>query len=496
MIAPTGSTIDLILQGGYDPRFVNETPRGTTPLKLAMENPDVDLLHSRGRLGQSVLLPMGPSSLRDLLATNAYDFEKPWGQRTFLARLIGWGLVTTGGSVHKRQRKALNPAFNVKHIRALYPVMWKQTDIFLDQMEAEIKSEGKIEIGFWAARLALDVIGRGALSHDFQSLTTVGDHPVAKAFHAVLEPEPFLVFLMLLSLVFPDSMVRWLPIKGNRVVNRETRNLRNSCEEMLDEKQARLSEKKKAAIEDQNTILSRIIGDSGLGRDEIVDQMLTIIGAGHETSASSISWATHLLTLPENIHYQKILRDEIRTVIKAQGGRHDFSSSEAELQAAFENSPYLNGICEETLRLCPPVPATLRESVRQTTLSGNVIPKGTFIFIFIWAINRNPKFWGEDAIKFRPERWIDTQPDGSLRANKNGGAESNYCEMTFLHGPRACIGRDYAKAELKCALAGLFGRFEVNRLEGDDGSKVEIEGAVTTKPRGGLHVKLTPVSGW
>jgi cytochrome P450 len=109
-----------------------------------------------------------------------------------------------------------------------------------------------------------------------------------------------------------------------------------------------------------------------------------------------------------------------------------------------------------------------------------------------WVINRNPRYWGEDAAEFRPERWITQTEDGTIRANKHGGAASNYNEATFLHGPHACIGRDLNRAELRCALAAIFSRFKVERSDGFTG-KVNITGYITIKPKGGLHVKLTPI---
>jgi len=112
-----------------------------------------------------------------------------------------------------------------------------------------------------------------------------------------------------------------------------------------------------------------------------------------------------------------------------------------------------------------------------------------------WAINRNPRYWGLDTDKLPPERWIDILPNGTCRTNKHGGAVSNYCEMMLLQGSHACIGRDFAKSELKIALAAIFGRFELRRLQGNTGAKVRVQGTVTTKPLGGLKLQANVVPG-
>lgn len=472
-------------------RIVVEKPRGRTALRWAKEHPDVEMFNSRGKLGETLLYPVGPDALKDLFATNAYDFIKPDGLRGYMGQVLGLGLITIEGPEHKVQRKGIYPSFNIKRIRALYPVMWQKAGLLVDHLTREMKEEGKIDVGGWASRFAFDIIGVGALSRDFNALGMKEFHPIASAFAALLEPDRLMLHFLVSSILSPQWIVRLLHPKAAKVAMRESGFLRRAGEELYDAEKARDVGKE---VEDQN-ILGSIIRDSDLSRERVVDNILTFIGAGHETSASSITWACHLLSLPENMRYQRLLREEVRANFPTLEGMSDWNAGLGELQPAIETSPWLNGICEEVLRLFPTVPATMREPIRKTTIAGTVIPKGTLIIIMPWAINRNPKFWGEDADEFRPERWIDKTAEGKLRANKQGGAISNFCEATFLHGPRACIGRDFARAELKAALAAIFGRFEVERLPGDSG-KVRIAGQVTIRPEKRLDLKMTPLPGW
>lgn len=475
-------------------KLVTETPRGETVLRWMQDHPQTDLLRLRTTLGFgfTMLYPLSPTALRDVMSTNTYDFVKPWGLRAFLARIIGFGLITSEGNPHKHQRKALTPAFNIKNIRALYPAMWEQAGILVDQMLKQSQQIGQIEVGGWASRLALDVIGTAALSRNFNSLVT-SEHQIAKSFLSILDPEPHMVVFFGLNLILPTWIAGLFPTQANKIVERESTYLRNVCEEILDDKQTKLEGAKRTESKvEESDILGNIIAGNEFSRQEIVDQMLTFIAAGHETTASSMSWAFHLLTLPEYKHYQKILREEVRSAIPSLGGQGKLTIEDAPLHNVIESFPYLNGVCEEVLRLFPAVPTTLREAIRDTSIAGTAVPNGTWIVLSPWSINRNPHFWGADAHKFRPERWMDQLPDGTKRPNKNGGAQSNYCEITFLHGQRACIGRDFAKAELRCVLAAIFGRCEAQRLKGDDG-RVTVSGAVTIKPREGMHVSLIPV---
>lgn len=119
--------------------------------------PNDGLIHFRSSVNRSFLLATNHQALLDVMNTNTYDFEKPWMVRNFLARIIGFGLILSEGGMHKKQRKTLTPAFNVKNIRALYPLMWEKTGILLSQLENEIKENpsgsgqtGNLELGVWA----------------------------------------------------------------------------------------------------------------------------------------------------------------------------------------------------------------------------------------------------------------------------------------------------------------------------------------------------------
>jgi len=208
--------------------------------------------------------------------------------------------------------------------------------------------------------------------------------------------------------------------------------------------------------------------------------MLTI--GSHETTSSAFTWATYLLATHPDI--QTRLRQEVRENIPSSPG------PEVELAQLLESLPLLNAICNETLRLYPTVPITVRDTVRPTTINDTFIPVGTQLIISPWAINRSPELWGENASEFVPDRWINE--DG--KPNNNGGAESNYAITTFLHGPRSCIGGNFAKAELRCLLAAFVSAFEMEL--GMPQEKIIPAGVITTKPRDGMSLKLKLLESW
>lgn len=206
-----------------------------------------------------------------------------------------------------------------------------------------------------------------------------------------------------------------------------------------------------------------------------------------------MTWTCYLLT--KHPIWQSKLRKEIRGALSATTTTElnkDYGRSESNIAGILEHLPILNGILNESLRLYPPISYTVREAGCDTMLTNQLIPKGTNIAISSWIINRSPDLWGPEADVFDPKRWIDVadDTDGSSkwRLNKSGGAANNYHFMTFLHGPRSCIGENFARAELRCLVANLVSRFEWT-LDMEDKDVIPA-GNLTIKPLHGLHLNM------
>jgi cytochrome P450 len=174
---------------------------------------------------------------------------------------------------------------------------------------------------------------------------------------------------------------------------------------------------------------------------------------------------------------QTTLRTEVRNALSA--------AEPSDLCSIMESLPYLNGVMHETLRIYPTAPILFRVAAVDTHMLGNWVPRGTRVVIPPWIMNRSPELWGEDAEEFRPQRWIDANG----RPNSTGGGEISI--LTFLHGPRGCIGENFSKAELRCLIASMVSQFEWTL----DMPKEDVvpAGAITIRPANGLHLKLKEV---
>lgn len=479
-----------------------EKPPAAKFLKWVVEVPNDGIIFFRAFFHQDRLLLTSPEALAEILVKKSYDFEKPGPARKFLRQVLGDGLIIVEGDEHKFQRKHIMPSFQFRHIKDLYPMMWSKAVQLTRAVESEVAEEpgnGKrssrvVEVNHWANKVTMDIIGVAALGRDFGALRN-SDDELIQNYEEILEPTTEKVMFFATQIVGPAGLVRKLPWGIVKRFEITTAAVTRICKELVREKKAVFKEKGKRDLD----ILSVLIESNDFSDDQLADQMLTFLAAGyvehharaslvlthissHETTSSAFTWTTWLLAKHPDI--QTRLREEIREAVPSNPG------SDVDLATILESLPLLNAVCNETLRLYPTVPITVRECINPTTILDQYIPKGTQIILSPWAINRSPHLWGPSASDFVPERWINL--DG--KPNKNGGARSNYAQLTFLHGPRSCIGQGFAQAELRCLVAAFVRAFEMEPKV--EGMVAVPAGVITTKPRDGMELRLTPVKSW
>lgn len=335
-----------------------------------------------------------------------------------------------------------------------------------------------IYLSEWTSRATLDIIGLAGMGQDFGCLRNP-DTEIISAYRKVFQPSGQAKFLGLLSLVIPFWLLRALPVKRNDDLRTSAATIRRICRQSIQLKKTNIEKQGKNNGID---IISVALESKAFSEDNLVDQMMTFLAAGHETTASAMVWA--ILALCRNPEYQVRLREEVRAHIPSPNDPGSSVTSET-----FDKLHFLHAVCNEVLRLHAPVSLTLRETAHDTSVVGQFVPAGTTIVLAASAINMSKTLWGPDAAEFNPDRWM-----GPGRAN-NGGAESNYSFMTFLHGPRSCIGQAFAKAEFACLLAGLVGRFEME-LEEPERKIDNQSGGITMRITGGLRVRMREIPGW
>ncbi|KAI0118236.1 cytochrome P450 [Nemania sp. FL0031] len=456
---------------------VIDKPPGALFQDLIKKYPDHDLLNLSAFDHQ--ILITKPRMLADLLVTKAYDFIKPPRAASVLQLLLGDGLVMVEGDQHKVLRKHSIPAFSFRHIKELYPMMWDKSVLMCDKLWETLQAgEGEdakiVDISSWTSRVTLDIIGVAGVGREFDTLNDTED-PLLEIYLKALIPTPENLTFAAASILFGVSFVKYIPWRVIQQFMSWAKSLRVICMSVVQEKKVAIANSK----DDHFDLLSVLIKSGNFSDEQLRDQMLTFLAAGHETTSATLSWSCYLLAKDQKL--QDKIREEVRQALP--GGLK--VENPADLVNILESLPYLNGIMNESLRLYPTIPMTMRVAIRDTSLAGQVIPKGVNIIIPVWQMNRSPDLWGSEADECHPERWIT-----SGKPNSHGGANSNYDFMTFLSGPRSCIGQGFARAEMRCLLASMIHTFSWELAT--DEKKIP-SGAIAVKAANGMSLKFKPL---
>ena len=346
------------------------------------------------------------------------------------------------------------------------------------QKQKDQAQDNVVQISNWASRATLDIIGVAGMNQDFKSLQDP-NNKLNRNYQKILgEPSTFMKLMNLIGIfVVGLRTIQNLPLKRNNEIEAAANYVRTIARQMIRRTKDKIEQKQNDSVD----IISVALKSGGFSEENLVDQMMTFLAAGHETTATALQWAIY--TLCKHPDIQSRLRDEVRANLPSIS-----TESPPVSASAVEGLPFLSAFCNEILRFYPPVPLTVRQAAYDTTILGSPIPKGTILLFFADIINRSKEYWGPDADEFKPERWL-----GPGRA-KNGGASSPYAFMTFIHGPRSCIGQSFAKGELACLVAVMVGRFQMELK--DPNAKQEIQWGITRRPKDGVQAKLTVLEGW
>ncbi|KAI9847987.1 MAG: hypothetical protein M1838_000686 [Thelocarpon superellum] len=448
--------------------------------------PNDGLIRYTGLFRHERLLVTSPKGLSEVLSHKSYEFGKPQALIGGIKRLLGVGILLAEGEEHKIQRRNLQPAFAFRHIKDLYPVFWSKTQEFIDALTQTVTEEARSENGSppsavvempdWCSRVTLDIIGLAGFGKDFGAIKDPNAE-LAATYRKVFRLGGGEKIWRLMFLLIPFWLLSRLPMRRNRDINQAAEVIKRIGRDLIQERKAKLEKGQEIG----HDILSVALQSGGFSDANLVDQLMTFLAAGHETTSTSLTWAVYLLCKYPDC--QRRLREEIRGKLQSIDDPTPMTAAE------IDQLPYLHAVCNEVLRFFPPVPVVFRDAISSnSTILGTPVPRGTRIVLAPAAINRSTALWGDDAGEFNPDRWM-----GPGLAN-TGGAESNYAFLTFLHGPRGCIGSSFSRSEFACILAGIVGRFEMELADKDH--KLKVTSSLTSKPEGGLQVRMTVLDGW
>ncbi len=391
-----------------------------------------------------------PDHVEYVLVRNNNNFIKSRGQRHSLS-FLGGGLLTSEGPLWRRQRRLAQPAFHQERISA-----YGGTMVECAEQTVSAWQDGEVrDVHEDMARLTLEVVAKTL----FGTLLTRELEEVGEALAVIAKR-----FAGRGGVLFqiPQS----IPTPGNLRFQRAIRR--------LDEIVYGIIRRRRASGEDaypRGDLLSILLAardeetGEAMSDEQLRDEVMTILLAGHETTANALSWTWHLLAgHPEA---EAKLFEELWEVL-------------ADRAPTAEDLPrlgYADAVIKESMRLYPPVWAFGREALKDCEIGGYHVPAGTQLVMSQWVMHRDPRYY-ENPGKFRPERWTE------------GSAEKppKYAYFPFGGGPRLCIGRPFAKMEAVLLLATIAQRF---RLSPASGRPVMPQPSITLRPKGGMKMVLT-----
>jgi len=215
----------------------------------------------------------------------------------------------------------------------------------------------------------------------------------------------------------------------------------------------------------------RITGE-GFSDVSIAQQALTMLLAGFETTANTLTFTLYLLARSCNAEKQAKIVAEVDALGK------DWVASFADLE---ERLPYMDAAIKESLRLYPPAHTLMREAESDMLVEGYSVPKGSWFSISVYALHNDARIWGDSVATFLPERWLTDDPAASKKAKNSF--------FGFGDGPRVCPGSRFALTEAKLALVRVFQKFTLELQPGQE--PLAIRDSITMSPRDGVHLRPT-----
>jgi cytochrome P450 len=369
---------------------------------------------------------------------------------TPLAYMLGTSVLTIDGDLWLSKRRMLQPIFHRQRLQGMAEQMAAGGAQMLTRWE-DLPDGQAINLGEEMKLVTLDIINRTMFSVNVLPEVDRIGQSVDIGLHYISDRTRMLIPI-------PDS---W-PTPANLTFKRALAS--------LDEFLYRVIAERRASSAHPGDLLDMLLEardedtGEGMNDEQVRNEVASIYGAGHETTAVALSWTWYAL----NQHPQILakLQQELDRVL--QGRQPDASD--------LPSLPYTQAIFEETLRVFPPVPLTVRTAEQDTRVGEYEFPKGTLTAISIYNIHNHPAYW-EEPQSFSPERFL---PENKARLNR-------LAYIPFLTGPHQCIGNSFSLMEGTLLLAMMAQRYELKLVAGQE---ITRDVAITMRPKGGLRMQV------
>ncbi|WP_248965403.1 cytochrome P450 [Sphaerisporangium perillae] len=426
--------------------------------KLATDR--LALMNLAATYGDAARLRIGPKTLyffnhpdhaKHVLADNNGNYHKGVGL-VQARRAIGDGLLTSEGDLWRKQRRMIQPVFQNKRISRMDAVIAAEAANLVERLRAHTGGE-PVDVVQEMTWLSLGVLGRTLLDADLGAFSSIGH-----SFEAVQDQAMF-------ELVTLSKVPMWVPLPKQMRFRRARAELQRIVDHLVADRLARPGEL-------GDDVVSRLIAstrqeaDPRVGRQRMRDELVTLLLAGHETTASTLAWTFHLIDRHPEV------RDRLHAeAVEVLGDRLPVHEDLHRLR-------YTAMVVEEVMRLYPPVWMLPREAQGDDEVGGYHVPAGSDVLISPYTLHRHPAFWDEPD-RFDPERFDPDRPVNRPR----------YAYIPFGAGPRFCVGNHLGMMEATFVIAMIARDLRLTQLPGHD---VVPEPMLSLRVRGGLPMTVHP----
>lgn len=393
--------------------FFNQSDGGGTLFFLEQTSRKYGPISSFRLLHRRIYLIDDAELVKEVLVTQQHSFERDSGAK-LLRELVGDSMITREEPLHKERRRMMQPAFHKEQIAGYASLMAdaseQMADGWTNGLEMDIRAEMR--------RLTLTIVGASLFGSDFSRSA----EKVSDVLQRVGKRSRWLAPAFVLIEPLFTAYRRMNP-KGS-IFRKERQELHNILQPVLEQQRA-------TAEEGRRSVLNLLSGEEG-----VLDELVTFMLAGHETTATALTWAWYLLS--RNPEVEAKLHAEL---------------DEAPATLTLETLPqlsYTGAVFQEAMRLYPPALAFARRSKEQVELGGYTIPKGSSVFLSPYVTQRNPRYFAE-PLEFRPERW-------------QSYSGPKFAHFPFGGGAKMCIGEPFARLEGVIALAALARRWRLEAV--------------------------------
>ncbi len=396
----------------------------------------------RSFFGRQQIILNRPRGIHHILVENPQNYCRTRGTIRMLRPLLGNGLLLSEGEHWKHQRRTVAPAFAPRTI----PLLARHVATAADAAVARLAASEEAPIDLLTAMqgLALEIAGTSMFSLSMERHRRELRDLIIRYSAGVGRPTPLDFLLPLAIPSLRDLLRRRVRRRWVRLISR-----------IIAERRDKASDAAPADLFDLLSTARDPESGAPLSADDLVDQVATLITAGHETTGVALFWSLYLVAAAPAV--QERLAAEVAAL--------DLGPDEAD--ETLPRLVYTRAVVQEALRLYPPVYAIVRQARSADNADGLEVPAGAIVFIAPWVLHRHRRLWAQPEV-FDPARFLPDAP-----------APDRFVYLPFGIGPRVCIGAQFALTEATLVLAKMLKAFEIRRA---DSKAVAPVGIVTTQP--------------